>query len=254
MSNVGHHMASLKLALASQIAVTGVFGVAVYLSIRYSSGRFDSTRIPDLVLVGASALSLCFVPWADLIDGSALVVYALVLLTLRIFIVRRTFRSPETVLYLAILYISLSRLDKAGGYGNPSQLLVIAQYLFLACMVSSCICLVLRSAGRQAILALALLMFPVSHLPLELLRNAAARRLTEDVSHLYVTKLYASDIYGLRFDKKYWVDRIPLDEGQFRRSATELLSDGGGTLDPQVPIVSSWEFAIVRKVYGKSPS
>jgi hypothetical protein len=247
-------MSSLQLALAYLIALAGLFGVAIYLSIRFTSGRFDSTRLPDVVLVGASALSLCFVPWADLIDGSALVVYALILLSIRLFVLKRSFRSPETVLYLALLYISLSRLDKVEGYGHPNQFLVIAQYLFLACIVSSCIYLVSKNANREAILALALLMFPVSHLPLELLRNAVARHLTEHVSHLYVTKLYATDIYGLRFEKKYWVDRISSDDGQFRRSATELLNDGGGTLDPQIPIISSWEFAIVRNIYGKSAS
>jgi hypothetical protein len=167
-------------------SLAGLFGVAIYLSIRFTSGRFDSTRLPDVVLVGASALSLCFVPWADLIDGSALVVYALILLSIRLFVLKRSFRSPETVLYLALLYISLSRLDKVEGYGHPNQFLVIAQYLFLACIVSSCIYLVSKNANREAILALALLMFPVSHLPLELLRNAVARHLTEHVSHLYV--------------------------------------------------------------------
>ena len=130
-------MSSLQLALAYLIALAGLFGVAIYLSIRFTSGRFDSTRLPDVVLVGASALSLCFVPWADLIDGSALVVYALILLSIRLFVLKRSFRSPETVLYLALLYISLSRLDKVEGYGHPNQFLVIAQYLFLACIVSS---------------------------------------------------------------------------------------------------------------------
>ncbi len=242
-------MSSLQLALANLIALAGLFGVAIYLSIRFTLGRFDSTRLPDVVLVVASALSLCFVPWADLIDGSALVIYALVLLSIRIFVLKRPFASPETVLYLALLYISLSRLDKVDGYGHPNQFLVIAQYLFLACVVSSCIYLVSKNANRQAILALVLLMFPVSHLPLELLRNTVARRLTEHVAHLYVTKFYSNEIYGLRFEKHYWVDRYTLNEGEFQKKDSNILLDGGGSLGPQVPIIDFWEWRIVKMLF-----
>jgi hypothetical protein len=228
-----------------------VLGTALYLSVHYSSGKFDRTRVPDFVLTVSCATSLCFLPWADIVDTAWLVIYALAILCLRLSVIRRPFRAAEMVLHLAMLYLSLSRLDKVEGYGDPNQFLVVAQYIFFAAIVANCIYLILKSTKPLAIAALLLLLFPVSHFPLELVRNMVAREIAPNVSYLYVTKLYSREIYGLRFAKRDWVDHFSLIDGHFQKTDSSLLNDGGGTLNPQIPMISSWEWSLVKMSFDE---
>jgi hypothetical protein len=228
-----------------------VVGTAIYFGIRYSSGRLGGSKTSEFILWASCATSLCFIPWADLIDTVALVVYVIAVTCIRLLILKRPFRETEMVFHLAILYLSLSRLDKVTGYGQPNQFLVLAQYVFLATVVSSCIYQIFNRAKALAIGALLLLIFPVSHFPIELARNLVAREMAPNAAHLYVTKLYAGEIYGLRFEKSYWVDRYSLIDGVFQKKDSNLLNGGGGTLDPQTPIIASWEWDIVKMLFEK---
>lgn len=225
-------------------------GIAAYLSIRYMSGHFGNTRASDFLLWVSCATSLCFVLWADLIDAGALVVYAIVVAGLRLLVLKRPLREPEIAFHMAMLYLTLSRLDKVSGYGHPNDLLVVAQYIFLISIVLGCMCKVFYPGKSFAICALFLLIFPVTHFPLELARNIVARVVAPNVANLYVTKLYANEIYGLRFDEYYWVDRYSLSEGEFRRKDSNILLDGGGSLGAQVPIVDFWDWRIVKMLFG----
>jgi hypothetical protein len=152
---------------------------------------------------------------------------------------------------LAILYLSLSRLDKVTGYGQPNQFLVLAQYVFLATVVSSCIYQIFNRAQGARYRSIASSHLPGSHFPIELARNLVAREMAPNAAHLYVTKLYAGEIYGLRFEKSYWVDRYSLIDGVFQKKDSNLLNGGGGTLDPQTPIIASWEWDIVKMLLNK---
>jgi len=198
------------------------------------------------------ATSLCFLPWADLVDTFALVAYVIAVSCIRLLIMKRPLREPEIVFHMAILYLSLSRLDKVTGYGHPNQFLVLAQYIFLTAIASSCIYLIFSRRSPLAIGALFLLVFPVSHFPLELARNLAARKMAPNVEDLYVTKLCSDEIYGLRIEKGYWVDRFALVDGVFQKKYSNYLPNGReGTLDPQIPIVASWEWKVVKMLFDK---
>ncbi len=243
----------LLIAFAFLGLLALVLWILLYLSIRYSSGRFGGPRTSEVLLVASCATSLCFLPWADLVDSFALVAYVIAVSCIRLLIIKRPFREPEIVFHMAILYLSLSRLDKVTGYGHPNQFLVLAQYIFLAAIASSCLYLIFRRRNPLALGALFLLVFPVSHFPLELARNLLAREMVPNAEHLYVTKLYSGEIYGLRFEKRYWdwVERFALVDGVFQKKPSYLLNDGGGTLDPQIPIVASWEWKVVKRLFDK---
>ncbi|MEQ1526113.1 MAG: hypothetical protein ABL911_05135 [Gallionella sp.] len=231
-----------------------VLWISLYLSIRYSSGRFGGPRTSEVLLVASCATSLCFLPWADLVDSFALVAYVIAVSCIRLLIMKRPFREPEIIFHMAILYLSLSRLDKVTGYGNPNQFLVLAQYIFLTVIASSCIYLIFSRRNTLALGALFLLFFPVSHFPLELARNLAAREMAPNAEPLYVTKLYSGEIYGLRLEKGYGyrVDRFALVDGVFQKKHSNLLPNGReGTLDPQIPIVASWEWKVVEMLFDK---
>lgn len=212
--------------------------------------NFGYAKTSECLLWASCVISLCFVPWADLVDATGLVIYAGIVAGVRLLVLKRPFRESEIAFHMAMLYLSLSRLDKVDGYGHPSQYLVFAQYIFLITIVSSCIYQVFKPGKFFAIGALLLLIFPVSHFPLELARNIVARKLAPTVAHLYVTKLYAKEIYGLRFDKNDRVDRYFLSEGVFQKKGSNLLLDGSGSLGAQIPITASWEFYIVRRLWG----
>ena len=237
-------------ALLALAVLLFAIGTAIYFGIRYMSGKFGDTNASEFLLWASCATSLCFVPWADLIDAAALIVYASAVAGVRLLVLKRPLRESEIAFHMAMLYLSLSRLDKVTGYGHPNQFLVIAQYVFLITIVSSCIYQVFKPGKPFAIGALLLLIFPISHFPLELTRNLVARQLAPTVANLYVSKLYAKEIYGLRLDKNYWVDRYSLSEGEFQKEDSNILSDGGGTMDPQIPITASWEFNIVKTIFG----
>lgn len=237
-------------ALLALAVLLFAIGTAIYFGIRYMSGKFGDTKASEFLLWASCATSLCFVPWADLIDAAALIVYASAVAGVRLFVLKRPLRGSEIAFHMAMLYLSLSRLDKVTGYGHPNQFLVLAQYIFLITIVSSCIYQVFKPGKSLAIGALLLLIFPISHFPLELARNLVARKVAPNVANLYVTKLYAKETYGLRFDKNYWVDRYSLSEGKFQKKDSNLLNDGGGTMGPQIPIIASWEFNIVKMLFG----
>ena len=238
------------LTLLTLAVALFAIGTAIYFGIHYTAGKFGYTKASEFLLWASCATSLCFVPWADLIEAAALVVYVCVVAGVRLLVLKRPLRESEIALHMAMLYLSLSRLDKVTGYGHPNQFLVLAQYIFLIAIVSSCIYQVFKPGKPFAIVALLLLILPVSHFPLELARNLVARMVAPNVAHLYVTKLYVDEIYGLRFDKNYWVDRYYLSEGGFQKKDSNLLNDGGGTMDPQIPITASWEFNIVKMLFG----
>lgn len=238
-------------ALLVLAALLFAIGTAIYFGIRYVSGKCGVAKASEFLLWASCATSLCFIPWADLIDAVALVVYVCAAASIRLLVLKRPLREPEIVFHMAMLYLSLSRLDKVTGYGHPNGYLVLAQYLFLITIVSSCIYQIFKSDKAFAIGGLLLLVFPVSHFPLELTRNLVARTMAPDVANLYVTKLYAGEIYGLRFDKSYWVDRYSSSEGKFQKKDSALLNDGGGTMDAQIPIIASWELDIVKMLFDE---
>lgn len=242
-------MSSLHVIL-SLIIFLFVVGTA-YFGIRYLSGRYGSTNISEFILWATCIISLCLILWADLIDTIALAVYVGVVISIRLWVLKRPFRGSEIIFHLVILYLTLSRLDKVTGYGHPNQFLVWAQYLFLITVVLGCVYQIFKTAESLAIGALLLLIFPISHFPLELTRNLVARGMTQNVAHLYVTKLYTDEIYGLRFDNDHWVDRYVSSKGEFQKKDTNLLSGGGGTMDSQIPIVTSWEINIVKIFFDK---
>lgn len=227
-----------------------LIGMIIYLGIRCMSGKFCNTGTFELLLWTSCVVSLCFIPWADLIDTMALIVYVVIVVVVRLFVCNRPFRESGVAFHMAMLYLSLSRLDKVTGYGHPNEYLVLVQYLFLIAIVLSCIYLVFKPRRFLAIGALFLLIFPISHFPHELARNLLARRVFPNVEHLYVTKMYADEIYGLRFDKEDCVENYVLIEGNFQKKDSNLLHDGSGTLAAQIPVVHSMEFNIVKKLFG----
>jgi len=156
----------------------------------------------------------------------------------------------QTLLYLALLYASLARLDKLGEYGQSFGFLIFAQYAFLAGLVLICVFLVIKKTSVHVVIALSVLVVPVSHFPLELIRNVMARYMTDKAYHLYVTKLFLYEIYGLRLAEQGWVDRLARVEGQFKVTNSELTNNGGGTLPAQIPVVSHWEIEVIRAIYG----
>ena len=226
------------------------FVATIYISARYALGKWDETEIPDCVLVLSCMISAVFVAGADIIDTALLVIYPPITFCIRVFIVKRPFRAPEVALHLVFLYLSLSRLDKLEGYGHPNQFLVLGQYLLLAAIVVSSIYLILRRASVLAIGALLVLTFPIFHFPFELARNLVAREKGAGVAHVYVTKLYAREAYGVPFERRYpVVERFALMDGQYQLIDTNLPNDGGGTMQAQFFYVSSWERAIVKSIF-----
>lgn len=233
-------------ALLALAVLLVTIGTVIYFGIRYMSGN---PKASEFLLWASCATSLSFIPWADLIDAAALICYACVVAGVRLFVLKRPLRESELAFHMAMLYLSLSRLDKVTGYGHPNEFLMLAQYIFLITIASSCIYQTFKPGKSLAIGALLLLVFPVSHFPLELARNLVARKVAPNVAHLYVTKLYAGEIYGLRFNKIHWVDRYSLREGEFQKKDSNLLNGGGGTMDPQTPVFDTWEFNIVKMLF-----
>ena len=237
--------------IASLILLALALGAAIYLSLRYSSGKFSQPKVADYLLIVSCLVSLCFVVYADLIDIAWLIAYAIVILLLRLVLMKRSFRETEMILHLTMIYISLSRLDKVDGYGHPNQYLVTAQYIFLITIVVNGMYLIYKLRSRLAICSLLLLMFPVSHFPLEIIRNMAAQKIEPRLSSHYVTKIYTTEIYGLKFKDRDWVDRFSWQDGRLQKTNSSLLNDGGGTMSPQVPMLSSWEWRLVKKFFAE---